>query len=238
MKPFRADLHIHSLLSPCGSLEMSPAAIIRHAAARGLDMIAVSDHNTTLHCELAVTLGREAGITVLIAAEVTSSEEVHSLVILPDMEARVSFQMWLEQHSTFVPNDPKIFGDQVVIDIDENIITEINHYLPAALDATLDEVEAAAHRHGALFIPAHIDRPSFSITSQLGFIPEDLYIDAIEVVGAAPDLLYPVIRNSDAHIPEHIGRRYTTYMLAQPIFTELSMALRGEAGRYIIATEK
>jgi len=238
MKPFRADLHIHSLLSPCGSLDMSPAAIIRHAVARGLDMIAVSDHNTTLHCELAVTLGLGAGITVLRAAEVTSSEEVHSLVILPDGEARVSFQAWLEQHSTFVPHDPKIFGDQVVIDSDENIITEITHYLPAALDATLDEVEAAAHRHGALFIPAHIDRPSFSITSQLGFIPEDLYIDAIEVTGPTPDLLYPVIRNSDAHIPEHIGRRYTSYMLSRPSFEELAMALRGEAGRHIIAAER
>lgn len=234
MKPYRADLHIHSLLSPCASLDMSPAEIIRHAVARGLDMIAVSDHNTTLHCELAVALGLEAGITVLRAAEVTSAEEVHSLVILPDGEARASFQEWLEQHYTFVPHDPKIFGEQLVIDRDENIIAEISHYLPAALTATLDEVEAAAHRLGALFIPAHIDRPSFSITSQLGFIPEDLYIDAIEVVGATPDLLYPVIRNSDAHIPEHIGRRFTSYMLGQPSFSELAMALRGEAGRDII----
>ncbi len=238
MKPFRADLHIHSLLSPCGSLEMSPAVIIRHSAARGLDMIAVSDHNTTLHCELAVTLGCEAGITVLRAAEVTSSEEVHSLVILPDREAMISFQRWLEKHYTFAPHDPKIFGDQVVIDRNENIITEITHYLPAALNATLDEVEAAAHHHRALFIPAHIDRPSFSINSQLGFIPEDLYIDAIEVVGATCDLLYPVIRNSDAHIPEHIGRRYTSYMLDHPSFKELAMALRSEAGRHIITSER
>ncbi|TNF42615.1 MAG: hypothetical protein EP313_00665, partial [Bacteroidetes bacterium] len=84
MKRYRADLHIHSLLSPCGSLEMTPREIISRALDRGLDMIAVSDHNSTWHCELTVTLGREAGITVLRAAEVTSSEEVHSLVILPD----------------------------------------------------------------------------------------------------------------------------------------------------------
>ena len=235
MKPFRADLHIHSLLSPCASLDMSPAEIIRHAVARGLDMIAVTDHNTTLHCEQAVAIGIEAGITVLRGAEVTSAEEVHSLVILPDGEARASFQEWLEEHCTFAPHDPGIFGDQVVIDRDEKIVTEITHYLPAALNASLDEVEAAAHRLGALFIPAHIDRPSFSITSQLGFIPEDLYIDAIEVVGAVPELLYPVIRNSDAHIPQHIGRRNTSYMLGEPSFSELAMALRGEAGRGIIA---
>jgi len=111
---------------------------------------------------------------------------------------------------------------------------EIKHFLTAALNASIDEVEAAAHRHGGLFIPAHIDRPSMSITSQLGFIPDDLYIDAVEVVGRTADLLYPVIRNSDAHIPEHIGRRHTEYMLDHPSFEELTMALRGENGRHII----
>jgi 3',5'-nucleoside bisphosphate phosphatase len=235
MKPFRADLHIHSLLSPCGSLEMTPAEIIATAVRSGLDMIAVSDHNTTLHCEMAVTLGREAGITVLRAAEVTSAEEVHSLVILPDEAARVLFQQWLDRHSTHAPHDPSIFGDQVVIDREENIIRHIDYYLPAALDATIDEVEAAVHSHGGLFIPAHIDRPSFSITSQLGFIPEELYIDAVEVVGPGREMLYPVIRNSDAHIPGQIGRRYTVYLLENPSFDELAMALRGEKGRRIIS---
>jgi len=234
MKPFRADLHIHSLLSPCGSLEMSPHAIITYAMDKGLDMIAVSDHNTTLHCSLMVELGSEAGITVLRAAEVTCSEEVHSLVILPDEPATISFQHWLEEHYTYAPHDPDIFGDQVVVDRNENIIMEINHFLPAALNASLDEVESAAHRHAALFIPAHIDRPSFSINSQLGFIPEDLYIDAVEVTGDDTDLLYPIIRNSDAHIPGQIGQRFTTYMLDHPSFNELAMAIRSEQGRYIM----
>jgi PHP family Zn ribbon phosphoesterase len=234
MRPVRADLHIHSLLSPCGSLEMTPREIISRAAAKGLEMIAVSDHNSTLHCELTVSLGKRAGITVLRAAEVTSAEDVHSLVLLPDEEARISFQVWIDRHMAHIPYNPDIFGDQVVIDEDENIILTVNHFLTAALNATLDEVEVAAHSHGGLFIPAHIDRPSMSIISQLGFIPDDLYIDAAEVVGRTPELLHPVIRNSDAHIPEHIGRRFTTYMLDHPSFEELSMALRGEKGRYIM----
>jgi PHP family Zn ribbon phosphoesterase len=234
MRPFRADLHIHSLLSPCAALDMSPRAIVSSAVGKGLDMIAVSDHNTTLHCSLMVELGLEAGLSVLRAVEVTSSEEVHSLVILPDESATVSFQSWLEEHCAFAPHDPDIFGDQVVVDRNENIVLEFDHFLPAALKASLDEVQSAAHGLGALFIPAHIDRPSFSITSQLGFIPEDLYIDAVEVTGKNADLLYPVIRNSDAHTPEQIGRRFTTYMLDHPSFSELAMALRGEAGRYII----
>ncbi len=238
MRLFKADLHIHTVLSPCGSLDMSPAMIISAAIGKGLDMIAVSDHNTTLHCELMVTLGREAGLNVLRAAEVTSAEEVHSLVILPDADARASFQEWLERHSMRVPYDPRIFGDQVVVDRNEQIICEIEYFLPAALDASLDEIEREAHRLGALFIPAHLDRPSFSITSQLGFIPEDLYIDAVEVVGKVPDILYPVIRNSDAHIPEHIGRRYTTYMMEDATFGELALALRSDGGRKIVEAAK
>jgi len=234
MRPFRADLHIHSLLSPCGSLEMSPHEIIVRAKSRGLDMIAVSDHNSTLHCELTVTLGREAGLTVLRAAEVTSAEDVHSLVILPDEEATLSFQEWIDSHCAYMPHNPDIFGDQVVIDRDENIIREIDHFLPAALNASIDEVESAAHSHGALFIPAHIDKPSMSILSQLGFIPDDLFIDAVEVIRSVPNLLFPVIRNSDADIPEHIGRRYTDYMLENASFDELSKALKGEDGRFII----
>lgn len=234
MKPFRADLHIHSLLSPCGSLEMSPREIIARAIERGLDMIAVSDHNSTYHCELAVALGREAGIAVLRAAEVTSAEDVHSLVILPDEASTISFQEWIDRHCSRMPHNPDIFGDQVVIDRDENIIREIDYFLPAALNATIDEVEAAAHNHGGLFIPAHIDRPAMGIIGQLGFIPDDLFVDAVEAVGVTGDLLYPVIRNSDAHMPGHIGRRYTEYMLESPSFVELAMALRGEGGRHII----
>ncbi len=237
MKRYRADLHIHSLLSPCGSLEMTPREIISRALDRGLDMIAVSDHNSTWHCELTVTLGREAGITVLRAAEVTSSEEVHSLVILPDEASTRSFQEWIDSHCRYIPNNPGIFGDQVIIDRNEQIIREIPYFLPAALNATIDEVESAAHRHGALFIPAHIDRPGMGILGQLGFIPDDLCIDAVEVVSDAGEMLYPVIRNSDAHIPEHIGRRSTDYLLDNPSFSELAMALRGEGGRRIIPHE-
>jgi hypothetical protein len=238
MKRFRADLHIHSLLSPCGSLEMSPREIISRARSKGLDMIAVSDHNSTWHCDLMVALGLEAGITVLRAAEVTSAEDVHSLVILPDEASTRSFQQWIDSRCAYLPHNPVIFGDQVVIDRNEHIIREITYFLPAALKASIDEVESAAHRHGGLFIPAHIDRPAMGILGQLGFIPDDLYIDAVEVVGNPGDILYPVIRNSDAHIPEHIGRRFSEYLLENPSFTELAKALRSEGGRQIIHPER
>lgn len=228
-------MHIHSLLSPCGSLGMSPANIIAMALKKELDIIALSDHNSTLQCDLVHTMGAEAGITVLWAAECTSAEEVHCLVILPDRNAALQFQEWIDRQAIHIKNQPELFGYQVVIDREENIVCEVDHFLPAALKASIDELEAEAHMAGALFIPAHIDRPSFSISSQLGFIPENLCIDAVEVVGPIPELLYPVIRNSDAHIPEHIGRRYTTFLLEEPAFDEIAMALRKEKGRQIIS---
>jgi len=235
MKPYRVDLHIHTLLSPCGTLEMSPAVIIDHALKKKLDIIAISDHNSTLNCEVTVSLGQELGINVLRAAEVTSAEEVHCLVLLPTEAAAKVFQDWLDAHSSKFPNHPEIFGYQLVLDSNENIIREIEYFLPTALTASIDEIEAEAHQLGGLFIPAHVDRPSFSITSQLGFIPEDMYIDALELTGKITEQLYPVIRNSDAHIPEQIGRRYTTFLLESPTINEISLALRGEMGRAIIS---
>ena len=235
MRPYKADIHIHSVLSPCASLNMSPAAIIERAIARGIDIIAISDHNSTRNCNLAVSLGKEAGISVIRAAEVTTEEEVHCLSLFPDDASTVLFQEYLEQHMQHIANDTKKFGYQLVLDKEENIIDEVEFFLPAALTASIDEVEYKVHSLGGLFIPAHIDRPAFSITSQLGFMPPALSVDAVEMTGIISSMPYPVIRNSDAHYPEHIGRRFTTFMLEAPTFAELAMAFRGEGERKIIS---
>ena len=235
MRPYRADIHIHSVLSPCGSLDMSPAAIISTAIEKGLEMIAISDHNSTLNCNLTVALGEEAGLSVLRGAEVTTAEEVHCLALFADENSTASFQKFLEEKMQHIKNDPLKFGFQVVLDKDENIIDEVEYFLPAALTASIEEVEERVHSLGGLFIPAHIDRPAFSITSQLGFMPSDLSPDAVEVTGRIQPLPYPVIQNSDSHYLEQIGRRFTTYMLDAPTFIELAMAFKGENGRRIIS---
>jgi 3',5'-nucleoside bisphosphate phosphatase len=235
MRPIRADIHIHSVLSPCGSLDMSPASIIARAIETGLEMIAISDHNSTLNCNLAVALGNEAGLSVLRGAEVTTAEEVHCLAILPDEKATALFQDFLGEKMQHIKNVPAKFGYQLVLDSDENIIDEVEYFLPAALTASIDEVERVVHSLGGLFIPAHIDRPAFSIFSQLGFMPSDLTPDAVEVTGKIPQMKYPVIRNSDSHTIDQLGKRYTTYMLEEPTFQELAMAFRGENERRIIS---
>jgi len=235
MRPVKADIHIHSVLSPCGSLDMSPASIIAKAIEQGLDMIAIADHNSTLNCSLAVTLGREAGISVLRGAEVTTAEEVHCLAILPDEKSASAFQSFLDNRLQHIQNLPEKFGYQLVLDRDENITGEVEYFLPAALTASIDEVEEEVHRLGGLFIPAHIDRPAFSLFSQLGFIPAGLKADAVEVTGLTTVADYPVIKNSDSHFIDQIGKRYTTYLLDEPSFSELAMALKGQNERKILS---
>lgn len=243
MKPVRADLHIHTLLSPCGDLEMSPANIIRLARERQLDMIGITDHNSTRHCKLTRKLGEKAGIAVLTGVEVTTREELHCLAFFENDHSLDAFQDYLEAKIRRIPYRPELFGYQAVVDEEENIVEEITYMLGAALEAGVDEVERMIHQLGGLFIPAHVDRPRSSILSQLGFIPSDLRCDAIEVSFAVsksiymeqhPELgRYPVIRNSDAHYPADLARKSTVYLMESPCFRELCLALEGKQGRKI-----
>ena len=124
MKEFRVDLHLHTCLSPCGSLEMSPQRIVETALERGLDAIAVTDHNSTLQCPEIQVLGEERGLMVFAGAEVTTREEAHCVALFADDRARAAFQMCLDDHLPPVPNDPERFGDQVWVNARNEIVGE------------------------------------------------------------------------------------------------------------------
>ncbi len=244
MKTIRADLHIHTLLSPCGDLEMSPANIIRIAKERKLDMIAITDHNCTKHCRLTQQIGLNVGVSVICGVEVTTKEEVHCLAFFENDSNLSDFQEFIERKILRLPHNPKIFGHQVVIDEHENIIEEIDYMLGSALQSGIDEVQNEVQKLNGIFIPAHIDRPRNSIISQLGFFPPDLRCDAIELsfavnqfeyLKAHPELnSFSVIRNSDAHFTENIGRKSTLYAMEAASFAELQMALASKDGRKIL----
>ncbi|NCA85579.1 MAG: PHP domain-containing protein [Clostridia bacterium] len=247
MQTYRADLHIHTLLSPCGSLEMSPRNIVAAAVARGLDIIGITDHNSTRHCQVIHTLAAENNIAVLCGAEVTSSEEVHCLAFMPDFERLQLFENYLQEHLQDFPNDPKAFGDQVQIDENEEIVYQEERLLIMAIDQNIDDIEQQVHALGGIFIPAHINRPAFGLISQLGFVPPDLNYDALELsrhvttkdfVRAYPQLADKTfIRSSDAHYVEDIGRCYTDFYLNRPTFDEVKLAFQKADGRYV-AQEK
>ena len=244
VKTIRADLHIHTLLSPCGDIEMSPANIIQVARKKHLDMIGITDHNSTRHCRLTRKLAGPFGITVLGGVEVTTREEVHCLAFFDNDLRLDAFQDYIERKIIRIPNRPEYFGCQVVLDEEENIVDEVGYMLGSALDSGVEEVEQKVHELQGLFILAHVDRPRNSIMSQLGFIPEDLPFEAIEISFTTdmkdylknhPGLRrYTVVRNSDAHYPADLGRISTLYHMKNASLEELRMALNNDNGRKTI----
>ena len=235
MRQYKADMHMHTVLSPCGDLLMSPKNIVEMALSRGLDIIAITDHNSTLMCKIIHDYALPYNITVIPGVEVNTKEEVHCLAYFHNFEQVNEFQIYLDQHLPFVKNNVDYFGHQVVVDANELIIDEIDKLLIAALDVSIDEVCKKVHETGGLFIPAHIDRPKYSIISQLGFIPPDLKVDAVELSRhtTVDDFIkqnpfyseYAFIQSSDAHFVENIGDPYTVFELEAPTLTEIALAL-------------
>ena len=206
-----ADFHNHSCLSPCASLEMSPRHIAREAAAAGLELLALTDHNSARNTPAFFVACQKAGIIPLAGLEITTQEECHVLALFDTPEDALAMGEWVWDALTPYPLDVERFGDQPVVDANENIIEMIDTLLTASIQHTFGEVQEETLKRGGLFIPAHINRHAFSVESQLGFLPPGEY-DAIEVLPSAaeayqaryPDI--PVITSSDAHTPEQIAR--------------------------------
>jgi 3',5'-nucleoside bisphosphate phosphatase len=243
MQKYRADLHIHTQLSPCADLEMTPQNIVNRAKVTGLQIIGITDHNSTKQSKLVKQLAEKESIYVLTGAEITTKEEVHCLVFFEQENELDAFQEFIDKQITKIPNPDGYFGYQPLIDEDENILEIIPYYLPAALKVSINQVQNEVEKLGGLFIPAHIDRPANGIISQLGFIPEDLKYDALGiskhssvkdvrkhyVIGNKTTLL----RNSDAHFLQQIGEIYSEFLMAAPTFREIKLALRQEGNRYV-----
>ena len=244
MQTFRADLHIHTVLSPCGDLEMSPANIVHAAKEKNIDIIGITDHNSTKQCEVIKQVACSEGIFVMAGAEVTTKEEVHCLTFFETNEKLLEFQQYLDLYLPDIKNDTKLFGYQVVVDKEENIVEEEDRLLISALDQSLEDIEKKVHQLGGLFIPAHINKSKFSIISQLGFVPADLQFEALEISKHVSkiDFLsknrylnkFTFIQDSDAHYVENIGDTSTRFLMKEISFEEIRMALAGINGREVI----
>ena len=235
---FKADLHIHSVLSPCGDLEMSPSAIVATAKERGMDIIGLTDHNSTLNADVTRRLGEKAGLHVLMGAEVTTTEEVHCLGFMPTVEKLAEFQAFLDSRVVWFENDVDKFGYQLVVDEEENVLEQVPHLLINALDLPLLELQQKVYELGGIFIPAHVDRPSFSLSSQLGFVPSGLEFHALELSyhcrrGGYQFLKdcpwfagYNFIQSSDAHFVEDIAKIHSELEMPSFSFENFKAALR------------
>jgi PHP family Zn ribbon phosphoesterase len=209
-----ADLHNHSCLSPCGSLELSPRRILEIAAIKKVQVMALTDHNASLNCPAFAKLARNYGIVPIFGLEATTSEEIHALCLFTSLDASLSFGKYAYSMLPSLLNNPAKAGDQVDVDEEDCIEGEGEYFLINALALSIDDIGAKAAEYGGIVIPAHIDRPAFSMTSQLGVVVGGPW-PALECIRIPPSmdeqplntLGFPLITSSDAHYPEHIARR-------------------------------
>lgn len=247
MKLYKADLHTHTVLSPCGDLEMSPLNIVQKAKSKGIDILGITDHNNTKNCKAFDKLAKKHDLFILKGAEINTKEEVHCLTFFENNDELFDFQQYIDEHLPRIKNDIKKFGYQVVVDEDENIIEQIDWLLISALDVTIEQIEKKVHELNGLFIPAHIDRSRYSVLSQLGFVPKDLNVDALELskFENKNEFLeknnyladYTFIQSSDAHFVDNIGDTTTDFLMEERSFVEIRQALKSENNRKVIVHE-
>ena len=212
------DFHIHSALSPCGDEDMTPNNIVNMAKLCGLDAIAVSDHNSVKNVKAAIDAGKRIGLTVLPAMEVETEESVHILTLYPGTDAAEEAAKEVYKALPDIKNRPEIFGRQLIMDSDDNITGIEEKLLISPTSLSVNALFDIVTSVGGLFIPAHIDRHSYSILTALGFMPEDIDIKAVEISKGTTDLAaylesrpelkkYRILRNSDAHYLDRISER-------------------------------
>jgi hypothetical protein len=226
------DLHNHSCLSPCGSLDLSPRSLAELAAARGVKALALTDHNSSLNCPAFAKACARLGVIPLFGMEATTAEEIHCLCLFTSLQASLAFGQYAYSILIPFPNDPEKTGDQVYVDEEDHIEGEVEYFLPNALDLSIEAIGDRAAAYGCIVIPAHVDRAAFSMTSQLGVVTAGPWA-AVECVRLPPRVFsasspagpgspldaghpdagyldtlgYPLTTSSDAHYPEHVARR-------------------------------
>ena len=242
LRAFRCDLHVHTCLSPCADLDMYPRAVVDKAVAEKLDVIAICDHNASENARFVLRSAEGKPLIVLPGMEITSSEEVHLLALFDTLDGLTKIQDVIYGHLSGT-NREEIFGCQAIVNDLDEVEGFNDRFLLGATKLSLPEIIDQVHGLGGLVIASHIDRESFSIISQLGFIDPDVHLDALEVTHHTgfkearikyPELSrYPFIESSDAHFINDIGQVATTIFLERGTVSELKMAFRKQGGRYI-----
>lgn len=219
------DFHIHSCLSPCGDNDMTPYNLVNMAKILGLDMIALTDHNTCQNCRSAMQAGKKIGLTVISGMELCTVEEAHVVCLFPDIDSAENFSEYVISGMPPVKNRPEIFGDQLMMDCEDKIIGTQEKLLTLASSISISNVCDTVSQYGGVCYPAHIDRSSFSVISNLGMITPDMKFSAVEMTdGADREKLkaeHPILNGakimsgSDAHYLENMKEATHTVDLSE-----------------------
>lgn len=214
---FAIDFHIHSALSPCADEEMTPNNIVNMALLKHLDIIAVTDHNSCRNLPAVMEIGKKNGLTVIPGMEVQTKEEVHIICLFKRLEAAQKFEEIVYSSLPGIPNNEELFGTQLIMDDQDNITGKVEKLLLSSTCLSVNDVFILVRGLGGICIPAHVDRNSYSIITNLGFIPPGLKVKTIEFSkkNSPEDILkkysflkkYNYIVSSDAHFLWDINER-------------------------------
>jgi PHP family Zn ribbon phosphoesterase len=172
MKKYYYDLHIHSCLSPCGDNDSTPDSIAGMGELNGLDIMALTDHNSTKNCPAFFEAADHHGIIAVGGMELTTAEDIHLVCLFPTLESAMEFGAEVEKRRIHIKNRPEIFGDQLIMDSEDRVTGSEDDLLINATDITVDEAPLLAEKFGGVCYPAHIDRESNGIVAVLGAFPE------------------------------------------------------------------
>ncbi len=208
------DFHIHSCLSPCGDKDMTPQNIVNMSKIMGYDAIALTDHNTTGNCEAVIKAGKEIGLTVIPGMELCTSEEVHIVCLFPDIQKADKFSEYVYSTLPPVKNKPSVFGQQTKMNENDEITGVEEKLLITASNISCARVVSTVKEYGGICYPAHIDRSSFSILSNLGMIDESFGFRCAEIFDFSKEETlkekHPylkelkIVSDSDAHYLENM----------------------------------
>lgn len=237
---FRAELHVHTVLSPCADVEMIPPFIIETANELGINLLAITDHNASANIEAVQQAAKGTGITILPGMELQTREEVHLLALFDTIDQVNAFQKIVDEYLPDQLNDHDHFGEQFVVDSTGDFIRREERLLINSTRIELNQAVKYIHDLNGLAIPAHINRKAFGLLEVLGFLPPEVAFDAVEVSRHVAiqkfldsqriPIRLPVIQSGDVHrLDEFMGRNY--FEIENPTINEISQAFRQINGR-------
>ena len=209
MNRYYYDLHIHSCLSPCGDDESTPASLAGMAAVIGLDIVALTDHNTARNCPAFFDAAEEVGIIPIAGMELTTAEDIHMVCLFPTLADAIRFNGLVDERIMKIKNRPTIFGEQLIMNASDEVIGRVDNLLSVATDISVEALPEIVADYNGICYPAHIDRESNGIIAILGTLPDTPHFNTVEMRDEENLASYTekyglegksVVINSDSHL--------------------------------------